>query len=95
MRYDRVGTKKLDDGKLVLKTKIFKPIPKRDDDTYIITQETDRLDTLANQFYGDSTQWWIIAHANNLDSADIGVDPGIQLRIPANLSDINNFLLNN
>jgi hypothetical protein len=82
MRYDNVETKKLDDGRTVLKTKIFPPIPKRDDDIYILTQETDRLDTLANYFYGDSTLWWIIVHANNLSVADIGVEPGIQLRIP-------------
>lgn len=92
MRYEKLQTKILDDGTRVLKTKIFKSIPKRNDDIYIITQETDRLDTLANQFYGDSTQWWVISHANNLISADIGLQPGTVLRIPKNLTDVINFL---
>lgn len=85
MRYDNVNSKKLDTGKTVLEMKIFPTIPKRDDDIYIITQETDRLDTLANQFYNDPSMWWVISHANSLNSADIGVEPGIQLRIPKNI----------
>ena len=82
MRYERVGTKKLTNGKKVLKTIIPATIEKRDDDIYIITQDSDRLDLLANQFYNDSRLWWIIAQANNLNGANIGVEPGIQLRIP-------------
>jgi len=82
MRYDNIPTKRLDDGKTVLQTNIFRPIPKRDDDIYILTQETDRLDLLANQFYEDPRLWWIIAHANNMITGDIGVTPGVQLRIP-------------
>ena len=91
MRYDNVNSKKTDTGKTVLEMKIFPTIPKRDDDIYIITQETDRLDLLANQFYNDPKLWWVISHANSLNSADIGVEPGIQLRIP---SDINAILYN-
>lgn len=82
MRYRNIEAKILEDGKSVLKTKIFRTIPKSTADIYIITQETDRLDTLANTFYNDSNLWWVIAHANKLNSADIGVEPGIQLRIP-------------
>ena len=88
MRYDNVNSKKTDTGKTVLEMKIFPTIPKRDDDIYIITQETDRLDLLANQFYNDPKLWWVISHANSLNSADIGVEPGIQLRIPKNIYDI-------
>jgi hypothetical protein len=40
------------------------------------------LDLLANQFYNDSRLWWIIAQANNLNGVNIGVEAGIQLRIP-------------
>ena len=82
MRYNVKNFKRLADGKKVLKTSIPKTIPKRDDDIYIITQETDRLDLLAQQFYGESKLWWIIAQANNLNSVNIGIEPGIQLRIP-------------
>jgi hypothetical protein len=28
--------------------------------------------------------WWIIAQANNINGANIGLDGGIQLRIPKN-----------
>jgi len=91
MRYKSTPARILDDGRTVLKTKIFTTIPKSNDDIYIITQETDRLDTLANQFYNDPTLWWVIAHANNLNSADIGVEPGIQLRIPIDISIITNL----
>lgn len=88
MRYNSTPTKTLSNGKLVLSMEVFPTIPKRDDDVYIITQETDRLDTLAEQFYEDPTMWWIIAYANNIDGADIGLEPGIQLRIPKNISNI-------
>lgn len=91
MRYNIKNTKRLADGKKVLKTLVPPTIPKRDDDIYIITQETDRLDSLASQFYGDSTLWWIIAYANNLNGVNIGLDGGIQLRIPKNKFDVINY----
>jgi len=90
MRYDTKNIKRLADGKKVLKTSIPKTIPKKDDDIYIITQETDRLDLLANEYYGDSRLWWIIATANNINNVNIGLEGGIQLRIPKNKFDILN-----
>ena len=33
-----------------------------------MTQEGDRLDNLAFQFYGNQHLWWYIAHANNLNT---------------------------
>ncbi len=92
MRYNIKNIKRLDDGKKVLKSYIPKPIPKKDDDIYIIIQETDRLDLLASQFYDDSTLWWIIASANNLNGVNIGLIAGTQLRIPKNKFDILNNL---
>lgn len=65
------------------------PIIKNDAvDVYIISRVGDRLDLLANQFYDDSSQWWIIADANNLGKGDLHVPPGIQIRIPAIPSDL-------
>jgi hypothetical protein len=84
MRYNNVKIKRLATGKKVLSTMIPRTIEKRDDDIYVITQETDRLDLLAKQFYGESKLWWIIAQANNINGANIGLDGGIQLRIPQN-----------
>jgi hypothetical protein len=48
------------------------------------------LDLLANEYYGDSKLWWIIATANNINGVNIGLDGGIQLRIPKNKFDILN-----
>ena len=63
----------------------YPEIPLSINDTYIITTVGDRLDTLANQFYGDSTLWWYIANANNLNK--INLEPGTSLRIPRNTED--------
>ena len=41
----------------------------------------DRLDQLANQFYGDVNFWWYIAKANGLKFMTL--PPGTRLRIPA------------
>lgn len=45
--------------------------------------DNDRLDNLANQYYGDPTQWWVIANANPELSPDwTDVPAGTVLRIP-------------
>ena len=61
-------------------TTIYSSIPESDDDIYIITQDGDRLDLLANTYYNDSTLWWYIAKANNLKVMNIPI--GTSLRIP-------------
>ena len=91
-RYLRNKTQKLNDGRVVYRTKIYPNIPLRDSDIYAVTQTGDRLDTLAHQFYGDSSLWWIIATANNIHDAPLAVDDGTILRIPENyLQIINDF----
>ena len=62
---------------------IYSSIPKSDGDIYIISQDGDRLDHLANQFYGDHNLWWYIAKANHLHFMTIPA--GTSLRIPATL----------
>ena len=61
-------------------TMIYSSIPESDDDMYVITQYGDRLDLLANQFYGDLTLWWYIAKANGLKTMIVPI--GTSLRIP-------------
>jgi hypothetical protein len=51
-------------------------------DTYITTTTTDRLDKLANDFYGDSQLWWIIASANGLGKGTLIVPINTTIRIP-------------
>jgi len=83
-RYETSPTKKTFDGKKVYRAKIYPNIPLRDDDIYVATELGDRLDTLANYFYNDSTLWWIIASANNLHTAVFALKEGTILRIPTN-----------
>ena len=83
-RYENNESKKLNDGRTVYRSKIYPEIPLRDDDIYVATETGDRLDTLAFQFYGDSSLWWVIASANNIHDAPIGFTDGTILRIPVN-----------
>ena len=62
------------------KTTIYSSIPESDKDIWVITQQGDRLDTLAHQFYNDTNLWWYIAKANNLSFMTIPT--GTSLRIP-------------
>lgn len=91
-RYENGQMKKLSDGRVVYTSKIYPNIPLQDSDIYAVTQEGDRLDSIAYQFYGDSSLWWIIAAANNIHDAPIALDDGTILRIPQDyLSVINKF----
>jgi phage tail protein X len=91
-RYQNNKVQKLKDGRQVYRTKIYPNIPLTDTDMYIVTQEGDRLDTLAYQYYGDQSLWWIIATANNIHDASFAVENGTILRVPQNyLEIINNF----
>lgn len=62
---------------------IYPEIPLSEEDYYVISTGGDRYDTLAQQFYSDNSLWWIIASANNSQRASLIVQPGVQLRIPA------------
>lgn len=91
-RYKNITPKKLKDGRRVYQSKIYPNIPKSDTDIYIVSQTGDRLDTLAYQYYGDSTLWWILATANNIHDAPLGLKDGTILRVPQNyLKIINDF----
>jgi hypothetical protein len=59
------------------------PVPRiSPTDTYITTTTPDRLDKLANDFYGDSQLWWIIASANGLGKGTLIVPANTTIRIP-------------
>ena len=61
-------------------TTLYGEIDERDDDLHVLTQEGDRLDLLAQQFYNDRDLWWFIGRVNNLNT--MNVPAGTQLRIP-------------
>ena len=90
MRYDNTEIIRLVNGKKVYETVIPRQITKKDNDIYVITQETDRLDTLAREYYNDPSLWWIIASANNIHNAVFAFEDGTVLRIPTNYIEISN-----
>jgi hypothetical protein len=67
-------------------------IEPNDSDILIMTTAEDRLDLLANHYFGDATLWWVIALKNNITDIDLKLQPGTQLRIPSNVSSITNLL---
>lgn len=87
-RYDKNQKVKLKDGRIVYRSRINSNIPKSDKDIYIVTQSGDRLDTLAHQFYGDASLWWVIASANNIHDSGFAVADGTTLRLPENYREI-------
>ena len=62
------------------KTTIYREVPESNDDIFLVTRNGDRLDNLANQFYGNAELWWYIARANNLKTMNL--EPGTSIRIP-------------
>ena len=75
---------------LYYKCNFYPVIPDNENDIWLITEFTDRLDQLAFQFYGDVTLSWVIAIANpnvlNLGSITPGI--GKQIRIPHDLNEV-------
>ena len=59
-----------------------------EEDIYVETEFGDRLDLLANKYYGHVNYWWIIAQANSLVNGNFGIKPGTYLRIPSDVSGV-------
>lgn len=76
------------EGRRYFKNAVYPDVPYGEEDIYVITTAGDRYDILAQQFYGDSSLWWVIAIANNSKKDGLIVEPGIQLRIPADAQSI-------
>jgi nucleoid-associated protein YgaU len=89
-RYKTIQQFKDDLGRRYYTNPIYPDVPVTENDTYVITTAGDRYDLLAQQFYGDSTLWWVIASANvDVSKTDgMATTPGIQLRIPANAQQV-------
>ena len=87
-RYDHTVVKRRPDGKRVLKPTMYPKIPIQDSDIFIYPKFGDRLDNLAHKYYKDTSLWWIIAKANNIDKGTIGLDPTKQIRIPMDIEPI-------
>ena len=81
-RTKNIEVLKTKQGRRYYKNVIYPNIPVNENDTYLITTGGDRYDTLAQQFYGDSSLWWVIASANNSKKDGLIVEAGVQLRVP-------------
>jgi len=57
-------------------------LPQPDDRTHVV-EGHDRLDILADRYYGDVTLGWVIAHANDIALLPIDLQVGSTLRIPS------------
>ena len=66
-------------------TTLYKTVPKKNTDIYLIATEGDRCDVLAWEWYGSANYWWFIARVNHLSGMNIPA--GTRLRIPKDLSD--------
>lgn len=92
-RYKNIPKTRID-GNVVYKTSRYPEIPLDENDIYVISSQGDRFDVLAQQYYGDSSLWWVISIANtggagttltaNLPQSTLVIPEGIQIRIPNN-----------
>lgn len=88
-RYSNIDVLKNNEGIRYYKNVLYPQIPLFENDIYVITGDGDRFDLLANQFYNDSTLWWIISIANEiLNQGSMYIPVGTQLRIPQNITSI-------
>jgi len=90
-RYQNIPQTKID-KKLVYVTSRYPEVPVTSDDVYVYTVQGDRFDVLAQQYYKDSSLWWIISIANTdkLPQNSLIIPEGIQIRIPVFYSGIIN-----
>jgi phage tail protein X len=88
-RYQNIPKTKIE-GNLVYQTSRYPEVQLSENDIYVYTTQGDRFDVLAQQYYGDSSLWWTISIANNdkFNQSTLIIPEGIQIRIPANYSNI-------
>ena len=88
-RYRFTGIKiDKDTGNRVMKSTLYPEIRITDEDIFVYPIDGDRLESLAYTYHGDSTNWWIIAKANNIRDGSFGLPPDEKLRIPGNIEQI-------
>lgn len=83
-RYQNIPKTKID-KKSVYVTSRYPEVPVTSDDIYVYTTQGDRFDVLAQQYYKNSSLWWVISIANTdkLPQNSLVIPEGIQIRIPA------------
>lgn len=61
----------------------YPPIEEQADDQVYTVRDADRLDTLANRYYGDPAHWWILAVANGMELVPVDLVVGAQIKVPS------------
>ena len=84
-RYSPISLKITSTDKIIYNTVRYPEIPRSLSDIYVYTSVGDRFDTLAQQYYGDSSFWWFIASVNKLKTNNI--EAGTQIRVPISLDE--------
>jgi hypothetical protein len=85
-RYQNIQSVKFSGtGSVYYVNNLYPDVELSESDNYVITTLGDRFDILANNFYGDTTLWWIIPTANGLPGDSLYPPVGIQLRIPTDV----------
>lgn len=90
-RYQNIPIIKNSQGIRYYRDSKYPRIPLSINDIYVLTNDGDRFDLLANQYYQDPSLWWIISIANeNLPQNSLCIPVGSQIRIPSNPSTVIN-----
>ena len=90
-RYSDIPILKTTSGIRYYATVKYPEVPLSEQDIYVITNQGDRLDLLASQYYGDPTLYWIISIANEiLTQGSLMIPEGTQIRIPQDVSTVLN-----
>lgn len=58
-------------------------LPNSDSDSIHIVKAGERIDQIANHYYGSPMLWWVIAEKNNLDLPQAELRQGMNLTIPS------------
>lgn len=88
-RYNNTDVYVTSEGKRYLGTTKYPKIPLSLSDIYVYATQGDRFDILAQQYYKDSTLWWIISSANSdLPQDSYYIPEGRQIRIPQDIGSI-------
>ena len=88
-KLDILFNQEINEDKRHQKIPKYPVIPLAETDIYIITNQGDRFDLLAQQVYKNINHWWIISIANQtLPQNGLFIAEGTQLRIPVNIQNI-------
>jgi phage tail protein X len=88
-RYQNIPKTKIN-KKLVYQTSRYPEVLLSPNDIYVYTTQGDRFDILAQQYYNDSSLWWVISIANTdkVNQSTIVIPEGLQIRIPATYANV-------